>query len=163
MRRRARISPFLNTRIFAYRPCRPSHFLFGVSILQAVAECAVVGMKDDLKGERPLGLIVLKQGHVRADVVPLEVKELVRKSIGAFACFEEPIVVSRLPKTRSGKVLRRIIRKIANAYVHTLVPGAFYGSVLTLFFSLIEKRMKCQRQLRTQTCCQSLSPPSRSR
>ncbi|MBF0562705.1 MAG: propionyl-CoA synthetase [Alphaproteobacteria bacterium] len=81
----------------------------------AVAECAVVGVADDLKGQVPLGLLVLKAGvttpnkEIIADVV-----RLVRERIGAVAAFKTAIVVKRLPKTRSGKVLRGTMQKIAD-------------------------------------------------
>ncbi|MGR2848177.1 propionyl-CoA synthetase [Vibrio vulnificus] len=81
----------------------------------AVAECAVVGVHDELKGQLPLGFVVLKDG-VKTDPTELE-QELVgkvRNEIGAVACFKQALVVERLPKTRSGKILRRTIRQIAD-------------------------------------------------
>ncbi|RZR10021.1 propionyl-CoA synthetase [Vibrio vulnificus] len=81
----------------------------------AVAECAVVGVHDELKGQLPLGFVVLKDG-VKIDPTDLE-QELVgkvRNEIGAVACFKQALVVERLPKTRSGKILRRTIRQIAD-------------------------------------------------
>ncbi len=80
-----------------------------------VAECAVLGVADDLKGQIPLGLCVLKSG-VDRDAAGLE-KELVgmiREEVGAVASFKAALVVSRLPKTRSGKILRGTMRKIAD-------------------------------------------------
>ncbi|WP_417532753.1 propionyl-CoA synthetase [Marinobacterium stanieri] len=85
-----------------------------VSAHEAVAECAVIGMNDSLKGQVPVGLIVLKAG-VEMEEAELE-KELVamvRDQVGALACFRRAVVVQRLPKTRSGKILRAILRKIA--------------------------------------------------
>jgi len=85
-----------------------------VSAHQAVAECAVIGVADELKGQVPVGLIVLKAG-VEVDEAQLE-SELVarvREQVGALACFRRVVVVQRLPKTRSGKILRAILRKIA--------------------------------------------------
>ena len=80
----------------------------------AVAECAVVGIDDQLKGQLPIGLVVLKDG---ADAEPQDVEaalvQLIRKEIGAVAAFRTAIVVGRLPKTRSGKILRKTIRKLA--------------------------------------------------
>ncbi len=87
----------------------------------AVAECAVVGVHDELKGQLPLGLVVLKDG-VKVDLGSLE-SELVnsvRSHIGAVACFKHALVVERLPKTRSGKILRRIIRQIADGESYTV-------------------------------------------
>jgi len=80
-----------------------------------VAECAVIGVADDLKGQVPLGLLVLKAGVDRAhDEIVAEVVALVREEIGPVAAFKTATVVKRLPKTRSGKVLRRTLRAIAD-------------------------------------------------
>jgi propionyl-CoA synthetase len=82
---------------------------------QDVAECAVVGALDPIKGEVPVGLIVLKAGVSRRDEdVVRELVDRVRHTIGAFACFKSAIVVRALPKTRSGKVLRGTVKKIAD-------------------------------------------------
>ena len=73
-----------------------------------VAECAVVGAADALKGELPLGLIVLQAGAARSpDEVAGDVVRLVRERIGPVAAFRTAVAVDRLPKTRSGKILRR--------------------------------------------------------
>ncbi len=80
----------------------------------AVAECAVVGLDDEMKGQQPVGFVVLKDG-VEADPEALE-KELVqavRDAIGAVAAFRRVLVVQRLPKTRSGKILRKTMRQLA--------------------------------------------------
>ncbi|PMI32601.1 propionyl-CoA synthetase [Enterovibrio norvegicus] len=88
---------------------------------EAVAECAVVGVYDDLKGQVPLGLVVLKDGYVSVsgDIEAALVAK-VRNEIGPVACFQRAIVVDRLPKTRSGKILRRIIRQIADGESYTV-------------------------------------------
>ena len=80
-----------------------------------VAECAVIGISDDLKGQLPLGFLCLNKGVERAeaDIVD-ECVKLVRKKIGPVAAFKKAIIVDRLPKTRSGKILRAIMVKIAN-------------------------------------------------
>ncbi len=80
-----------------------------------VAECAVVGAADQLKGQLPIGFLVLKAGVDRdaADIVA-EVVALVRERIGPVAVFKKAVVVDRLPKTRSGKILRGTVRKIAD-------------------------------------------------
>ena len=80
-----------------------------------VAECAVIGARDDLKGQVPFGFLVLKSGVARAaeDVIR-EVVALVRDRIGPIAAFKQAAIVERLPKTRSGKVLRGTIRLIAD-------------------------------------------------
>lgn len=81
----------------------------------AVAECAVVGVADELRGQVPVGLVVLKDGvHVAAEQMEAELVQLIRQKIGAVAVFKRAIVVKRLPKTRSGKILRKIIRMIAD-------------------------------------------------
>ncbi len=80
-----------------------------------VAECAVVGVYDNLKGQVPLGLICLNNGCNKThEVVCKEVIDLVRNEIGPVAAFKTVAVVSSLPKTRSGKILRATIRKIAD-------------------------------------------------
>ncbi|QSR35007.1 propionyl-CoA synthetase [Marinobacterium iners] len=85
-----------------------------VSAHAAVAECAVIGMADELKGQVPVGLIVLKAGvEIDEDQLESELVAMVREQVGALACFRRAVVVQRLPKTRSGKILRAILRKIA--------------------------------------------------
>jgi propionyl-CoA synthetase len=80
-----------------------------------VAECAVVGVKDTLKGEVPAGFLVLKAGVNRpAAEIEQECCALVRETIGPVASFKLAITVARLPKTRSGKILRGTIKKIAD-------------------------------------------------
>jgi propionyl-CoA synthetase len=79
-----------------------------------VAECAVIGVPDELKGQVPFGLVVLKAGAERdPSDVAAELVEMVRSRVGAFACYRETRVVERLPKTRSGKILRGTMRAIA--------------------------------------------------
>ncbi|MBL0403917.1 propionyl-CoA synthetase [Microvirga aerilata] len=81
----------------------------------AVAECAVIGMKDALKGEVPCGFVVLKSGIDRSpEEIEAELVALVREKIGPVAAFKLAITVSRLPKTRSGKILRGTMKKIAD-------------------------------------------------
>ena len=79
-----------------------------------VAECAVIGVADSLKGQLPLGFVMLKAGVSRSqENVVNEVVQLVRDRIGAVAALKQVMVVNRLPKTRSGKILRMVMRKIA--------------------------------------------------
>lgn len=81
----------------------------------AVAECAVVGIRDALKGEQPCGFVVLKSGVTqRPDEVERELVALVRDRIGPVAAFKLALTVGRLPKTRSGKILRATMKKIAD-------------------------------------------------
>ena len=80
-----------------------------------VAECAVLGVKDAIKGESPCGFLVLKAGVNRAyEEIEQEVVTLVRDRIGPVAAFRMALVVARLPKTRSGKILRGTMKKIAD-------------------------------------------------
>lgn len=81
----------------------------------AIAECAVVGVADDFKGQIPVGFFVLKAGvSATESEVEAEVIQMVRSTIGAVAAFKRAIQVERLPKTRSGKILRKIMRYIAD-------------------------------------------------
>jgi len=89
----------------------------------AVAECAVVGAKDALKGQTPIGLVVLKAGVDRPESeIVAELVALVRERIGPVAAFRDARVVPRLPKTRSGKILRGSIRRIADGEAAPVPP-----------------------------------------
>jgi propionyl-CoA synthetase len=80
-----------------------------------VAECAVIGVADDLKGQVPVGFVVLKAGSDRDPrELQSELVALVREQIGPVAAFRQALVVPRLPKTRSGKILRATMRRIAD-------------------------------------------------
>ena len=80
-----------------------------------VAECAVVGVADQLKGQLPVGLLVLKAGAERShEEVVGDVISMVRAQIGPVAAFKASVVIDRLPKTKSGKILRGTIAKIAD-------------------------------------------------
>ena len=81
----------------------------------AVAECAVIGVADEIKGQVPRGLVVLKSG-ASAEGLAAELVAAVRHSIGAVACFTAVDVVAALPKTRSGKILRKTMRGIADGH-----------------------------------------------
>lgn len=86
----------------------------------AVAECAVIGAADELKGQLPVGLLVLKGGVDRShEEIVAEVVQSVRDRIGPVAAFKTAVVVDRLPKTRSGKVLRGTMKKIADREDYT--------------------------------------------
>ena len=88
-----------------------------------VAECAVVGVADSLKGQTPLGLLVLNAGVERDHgVIQGEAVRLVREQIGPVASFKTAIVVGRLPKTRSGKILRGTVQKIADSEEYSVPP-----------------------------------------
>ncbi|MBU2603920.1 MAG: propionyl-CoA synthetase [Actinobacteria bacterium] len=95
-----------------------------------VAECAVLGVGDELKGQVPLGLCVLKAGVDRDDTeIAKEVVQMVRDQVGAVASFKVATVVLRLPKTRSGKILRGTMRKIADGEKFT-VPSTIDDPVI---------------------------------
>jgi propionyl-CoA synthetase len=86
-----------------------------------VAECAVIGVADELKGQLPLGLLVLKAGVERdEEEICTEIVQLVRDRIGPVAVFKQAVVVDRLPKTRSGKILRSTMRRIADGEAYTI-------------------------------------------
>jgi propionyl-CoA synthetase len=97
---------------------------------QDVAECAVVGVHDALKGQVPFGFLVLKAGVARnpSDIIA-EIVVLVRERIGPVAAFKQATVVERLPKTRSGKVLRGTMRLIADGQPYT-VPATIDDPVI---------------------------------
>ena len=96
----------------------------------AVAECAVVGVADELKGQVPVGFVVLKAGiEVEPEVLQAELVQMIRDRIGAVAAFREALVVPRLPKTRSGKVLRSTMRAIADGRDYT-VPSTIDDPVI---------------------------------
>lgn len=81
----------------------------------SVAECAVIGINDDLKGQIPLALAVTKTDNgIAESVIQGEIVQDVRKHIGAVASLKQVILVNRLPKTRSGKILRKLLRSIAD-------------------------------------------------
>jgi len=84
-----------------------------VSSHPEVAECAVVGIDDDLKGQVPFATVVLKNGSpVSGEIVEQQIVQMVREKIGAVACLKNAMTVKRLPKTRSGKILRKLIRTL---------------------------------------------------
>lgn len=88
-----------------------------------VAECAVVGIADKLRGQRPVALVVLKDGRtISREELEVQLVKSIRETIGAIAYFKSAVIVNRLPKTRSGKILRKIIRNIADG-VHFEMPS----------------------------------------
>jgi len=92
-----------------------------VSAHPAVAECAVIGIADEIKGQKPVGLVVLKDGQdIEEKQLEEELVHKIRHEIGAVAFFRNAMVVKRLPKTRSGKILRKVMRKIADGETYTM-------------------------------------------
>ncbi|WP_340686954.1 propionyl-CoA synthetase [Amycolatopsis coloradensis] len=89
----------------------------------AVAECAVIGIKDQLKGQLPRGFVVLKTGaDIDDSTLSSELVALVRQDIGPFAAFRDVSIVEALPKTRSGKILRKTMRGIADGRTDPVPP-----------------------------------------
>ena len=97
----------------------------------AVSECAVVGMADSYKGQIPLGMVVLKSGStISQEELSKELISMVRAQVGAVASFKNVIIVNRLPKTRSGKILRKTLRAIADEKDYQVPSTIEDGSVL---------------------------------
>ncbi len=95
-----------------------------------VAECAVIGVADELKGQIPIGLVVLKSGaKTEHETLITQLVELIRKEIGAVASFKKAVIVDRLPKTRSGKILRGTMKKIADCE-HYSIPATIDDPVI---------------------------------
>ncbi|MGI4864280.1 MAG: propionyl-CoA synthetase [Janthinobacterium lividum] len=87
----------------------------------AVAECAVLGLADALRGQVPVGVVVLKDGQtISENDIEADLVGRVRQLIGALACFRQVLVVKRLPKTRSGKILRKTLRQLADGESFTM-------------------------------------------
>ena len=99
---------------------------------KSVAECAVLGIADKLKGQLPIGLVVLKAGvNKDHEEISKECIKMVREKIGPVAAFKIAIVIKRLPKTRSGKILRGTIRKIADKEEYKMPPTIDDPAILT--------------------------------
>jgi propionyl-CoA synthetase len=98
---------------------------------EAVAECAVTGVKDELKGQRAVGFITFKHGYeIDEDKLRKEVIAMVRDVVGPVAAFKDVVILQRLPKTRSGKVLRKTMRQIVDGESYTVPPTIEDPSVL---------------------------------
>ena len=90
----------------------------------SVAECAVIGINDDLKGQTPLALVVTKlDDEIEHFQLEQEIVKLVRHQIGAVASLRNVVIVQRLPKTRSGKILRKLMRSIADGEKNLQIPS----------------------------------------
>lgn len=108
---------------------------------EAVVECAVLGVSDELRGQRPVAFVVLKDGYKpQESMLEAELVQLVRQKIGAVAFFKTAIILKRLPKTRSGKILRKTIRKIADKESY-VVPSTIDDPVI-----LQEIEQECLRR-----------------
>lgn len=106
-----------------------------------VAECAVIGLHDELKGEVPFGLVVLKAAAAGdPEHLEQEVISMIRQQVGAIAAPKGVVIVPGLPKTRSGKVLRKTIRSILNGAEHTVPPTIEDAAVLLPIEALAASR-----------------------
>ena len=106
----------------------------------AVAECAVIGVADDLKGQAPRAFVVLKAGtEIDPDVLSKQIVASVRERVGPVAAFHEVVVVPGLPKTRSGKILRRTMRGIADGRPEPVPSTIEDASVLDVLTPLLRK------------------------
>jgi len=104
-----------------------------------VAEAAAIAAKDSLKGDIPIGFVVLKNGRIRnPKEIQEEIVKKVRTDIGAVACFKTCLVVDRLPKTRSGKILRGLMKKMVDGESYQVNPSIEDESVLPI----LEKSIK---------------------
>jgi len=114
-----------------------------LSAHQGVAECAVIGITDPLKGQIPVGFIVLKDGtETSPDAIEKDCVELVREKIGAVAALKTVINVTRLPKTRSGKILRATMRHIADGTPWTLPATIDDPAVLDEIAAVLTDRLR---------------------
>jgi len=106
-----------------------------------VAECAVIGIADALKGQAPAGFVLLKSGVTRApELIEREIVELVRERIGPVAAFKTVFTVNRLPKTRSGKILRGTMRKIADGESYKIPATIDDPAILAEIDSVLRSR-----------------------
>jgi propionyl-CoA synthetase len=106
-----------------------------------VAECAVIGIKDELKGEQPCGFVVLKSGVDRSPLdIEKELVKLVRDKIGPVAAFKLAMTVARLPKTRSGKILRGTMKKMADHDPWTMPATIDDPSIMDEIMAALENK-----------------------
>ncbi len=106
----------------------------------AVAECAVVAKADELKGELPVGFVVLSSSYeAREESIAKTLAASVRSGIGAIACYRQTIIVARLPKTRSGKILRKTLKSMLNEASYVIPPTIEDPTVLTEIQSVIDQ------------------------
>lgn len=106
-----------------------------------VAECAVVAIADDLKGEVPMGFVILKANSTtEAETIKKELVEVIKKNIGAIACYKHTIILDRLPKTRSGKILRKTMRHIVNKETYSMPSTIDDPTILDEVKEALEKQ-----------------------
>lgn len=106
----------------------------------SVAECAVVGIEDELKGQIPLALAVIKSGdEIEHFQLQHEVVHLVREQIGAVASLKDVVIVNRLPKTRSGKILRKLLRQIVDGVEYQIPSTIDDEAIIDEMIEVFEK------------------------
>ena len=104
-----------------------------------VADCAVLPVKDTLKGQLPVGFVVTNAGSaVDEEQLKADLVRMVRETVGPVACFKKVAVVSKLPKTRSGKILRGTMSKIANGEEYKITPTVEDPDVFTYLEPIIQ-------------------------
>jgi acyl-coenzyme A synthetase/AMP-(fatty) acid ligase len=112
-----------------------------VAMHDSVAECAVVGISDDLRGQRPVALVLLKDGtSIEEKKLEEELVATIREKIGAVAYFKNATIVKRLPKTRSGKILRKIICHIADGIEYAMPSTIDDPLILTEISDKLKER-----------------------
>jgi propionyl-CoA synthetase len=104
----------------------------------SINEAAVVAKIEELKGEIPIGFVVIKTGH-SSQGIEKELIALIRKTIGPVACFQHVVVVDKLPKTRSGKILRNILRKIIEGEPYKFPATIEDETVLEVIKEVVKK------------------------
>ena len=106
-----------------------------------IAECAVVGIADELRGQRPVALVLLKDGaNIEEEELEAQLTSFIREKIGALAYFKNAVIVKRLPKTRSGKILRKTIRNIADGASYTVPSTIDDPAILTEISERLRER-----------------------
>ncbi len=107
----------------------------------AIAECAVIGVADEFKGHVPIGFLILKDGiDLKEEDLELELIRMVRKEVGAVASFKQAVIAKRLPKTRSGKILRKTMRFIADGKPYTIPSTIEDPAVLEELKALMKQK-----------------------
>eukprot|EP01015_Nassula_variabilis_P016813 TRINITY_DN2599_c0_g1_i7.p1 TRINITY_DN2599_c0_g1~~TRINITY_DN2599_c0_g1_i7.p1 ORF type:complete len:622 (+),score=141.23 TRINITY_DN2599_c0_g1_i7:1-1866(+) len=133
----ARVDDVINTAGHRLSTAQIEEVLNGHS---AIAESAVVALKDDLRGEVPIGFVVVKKGHdMNNDLLEQELIKKVRDDVGPVAFFKKCIVVPKLPKTRSGKILRGVLKKIADGEEYKAPSTIEDDSVLSEITQIVKE------------------------
>ena len=112
-----------------------------VAAHEAVAECSVIGVKCQIKGQLPIGLVILKDGvDISEQQLERELTAMINQRIGKIACFKQALIVQRLPKTRSGKILRKILRQMADGMAYQIPSTIDDPSSLTEIEDLMKDK-----------------------